>query len=220
MKFTAIVIFRDRVSYAQRCVRRLVDFGLDVHIVDHTSTYPPAIEWLMSCGLPVHRLPNAHPRTLWEWEDLGRVVGSGPYVVTDCDVVPDDNCPLDWPVYAYELLVRYPERVKVGMGLRVDDIPRHYVHANDVRRWETMHISHPVAPGIYGAAVDTTLAMHVPLRREPRFALGPALRTDAPYLARHLTWYQDTDHPSEEDLYYAAHALRGASHWLDPRAWM
>lgn len=216
----AIVIFRDRVTYAQQCVAALTAAGLDVHIVDHDSTWPAAVEWLATCGLPVHHRPNGHPRSLWQWDGLARIVGSWRYVVTDPDVVPDPDCPEDWPAKLSGLLDRWPRAVKAGLGLRIDDLPADNPDATKVRDWEAQFWQHPLEPGAFNAAVDTTLAMYQPLSQQPRFELGPAIRTDAPYLARHLTWYETPDTLTDEIRWYRQHATPGTSHWADPDRYM
>lgn len=214
----AIVIFRDRVSYVRQCVAALAAAGLDIHIVDHGSTWPAAVEWLATCGLPVHYRPNAHPRSLWEWDGLPGIVGTGRYVVTDPDVVAD--CPSDWLGLLNALLDRYPDRAKAGLGLRIDDLPEHYADAGKVRAWELKWRANRLEAGAYDAPVDTTLALYRPLVDQPHFALDPALRTPWPYEARHLTWYENTASPTDEAHYYRAHVTPGVSHWADPDLYM
>ena len=50
------------------------------------------------------------------------------------------------------------------------------------------------------------------------YVLEPALRTGAPYLARHLGWYEDSAHPSDELLHYRAHADPLTTNWEGERA--
>jgi hypothetical protein len=212
----AIIIFRDRVTYARRCAESLAAAGLDVHVVDHESTWPPAVEWLERCPFPVHRLPNGHPRTLWKWPGLRRVVGRCRYVVTDPDVVPDEGAPADFVARLDELLDRYAGRAKAALGLRVDDLPDHYAEAERVRAWESRFWSVELEPGVFDARTDTTLALYPALSERPAFALGPALRTGPPLTARHLPWYEDSARADAELEHYRRHAAVGASHWLDP----
>jgi hypothetical protein len=221
----AFIIFRDRVSYAKQCWAALHEAGLDVHVIDHASTYPPAMDWLtldIDLGVGrVHRLVNQHPQRLWTWSGLDAIVGRDePYVVTDCDVVP--VAPLNW-VSEFKDLLRYnQDRCKIGMSLRTSDIPEHYQHRQKVINWEAQHWQHPLNKPLrgevtlFGAAVDTTLAMYQPLNLYPSFSLGPALRTGYPYYAKHLSWYEDSSNPSEEQIWYEAHMNRDFSHWIAP----
>jgi len=219
----AFVIFRDRVSYARRCIDALYDARLDVVIVDHDSAWPSALDLLdrarrlpaLHDGTPrLVRDTNRHPRDLWRLGGpIGAAVGPGErFIVTDCDVVPDEGCPGDWPALLGELLDRFPNVAKAGLGLRIDDLPDHFAHKARVIEWET-----GVLDGVYAEGrarrgdIDTTLAMY---RRYEPFALGPALRTVAPYMARHLPWYEDTANPTPEQAFYRKYAEYG--HWRDP----
>src|SRR6266496_286405 len=93
----ALMIFRDRVTYGQRCLAALQSRGLEVVIVDHGSTWPPAVEWLKSLDVGViRRSGGRHPRDLWTWDGLPDVVESERFIVTDPDTVPSDCCPDDW----------------------------------------------------------------------------------------------------------------------------
>jgi hypothetical protein len=216
----AFVIFRDRASYAKQCVEELQKVGLEVHIVDHASTYPPAVEWLKQVNAQVHRLDNQHPQQLWTWPGLRALVGTKkPYVVTDCDVIP--TAPDDW-VSELASYLDNPAWNKVGMSLRLADIPESYQHRQKVIEWETQHWEHPLTEAtrakvtLFGAAVDTTLAIYQPLGLYPSFALGPAIRTGYPYYAKHLSWYEDSSNPSEEQQWYEQHMNRDYSHWIAP----
>ena len=227
----AFVICRDRVTYARQCVdalrtvgERLWD-GLDIVIVDHGSTWPPMVEWLdtvgRSDGVQVSRWDNRHPRDLWAPAGIiSHMLTSVDerFLVTDCDVIPDPDCPTDWPQIMNAYLDHLPAVRKVGLGLRTDDIPAHHAHRDMVQAWEAQYQAPVAAPVIYnpGAAgvfadIDTTLAMY---RRCEPFALGPAVRLQAPYVARHLPWYEDTLSLDAEQAYYREHAVHG--HWRDP----
>lgn len=224
----AIVIVRDRVSYARLCVEALLRAGLEVHVVDHESTYEPCLKWLSmleTSGLvSVHRRKNVHPRDLWRWHGLRQIVGDRRYIVTDPDVVPDENCPSDWFHYMDSVLDEHPGWLKIGFNLRTDDLPSHYVHAETVKEWEaqwyTRDLGVDVRPKLYQASVDTTLALYRSLNECDQFSLAPALRTDRPYLARHLTWYEDSANPTDEEIYYRNHVTPLVSHWQNPTAYV
>lgn len=221
----AFVICRDRVTYARRCVDALRERGLKVVVVDHGSTWPPMLDWLTSPSLPpgvrTWACSNRHPRDLWApGGAIERHVESGePFIVTDCDVVPDDNCPTDWVGWMRTTLDRYPALKKVGLGLRTDDLPPWHAHRDLIRRWEAQYqpvdVGGRLTPVEDGrgviADIDTTLAMY---RWFEPFTLGPAMRLRAPYVARHLPWYEDTLHLDAEHQYYRDHAVHG--HWRDP----
>lgn len=217
-----IVITRDRVSYTRQCLASVerfayhgtgVGYELDIHVVDHGSTWPPMLDWLDTCPYRVHRRGDLPPRALWEWDSLPGIVGDSPYLVTDPDIVVLDDVPGDWLCRMSDELATEPGPVKVGLGLRIDDLPDTEL-AGKVRRWESAFWTARTSSGRgWRAPVDTTLALYRPLTQVPTFTLGPAARLDAPYVARHLPWYGDLD-PEESD-WYRAHALPGTSHWIN-----
>jgi hypothetical protein len=223
----AFVICRDRVTYARQCVDALLAVGLEVVIVDHGSTWPPMRDWLWAWAtygeakVRVELGDNRHPRDLWRpGGPIAAVVGEHErFIVTDCDVIPDPDCPREWVGWMSVTLDRYPALRKVGLGLRTDDLPEHYEHRDAVRHWEAQYQAVEDG-GRLGAVkdgrgviadVDTTLAMY---RRYEPFALGPAMRLRAPYVARHLAWYENTAALTAEQRYYREHAVHG--HWRAP----
>ena len=64
---------------------------------------------------------------------------------------------------------------------------------------------------MFQAEVDTTFALY----RSPaeKHSTARALRTAAPYVARHLGWYADSTQPTDEQRYYREHADPSMSHW-------
>lgn len=210
----AFIVLRDRVTYAQRCAAVLAAAGLEVCIADHGSTWPPAVQWLAeaeAAGALVLRRGGGRPQTIWEWPPFRQACGSERYILTDPDSVPSDDCPLDWPSRLNTLLDRFG-RLKAGLGLRIDRIPLHYQRRDHVLSWESQFWQHPLAPGVYDANIDTTLALYRPLSEVP-YPAGSALRTGAPYLADHLAWYENLDDLTPELSWYYEHIEPGIAFW-------
>ena len=84
-----------------------------------------------------------------------------------------------------DLLFRYGDIGKVGFGLRIDDLPPTYEFRQEVLDWESQFWLDEVEPSVYCAANDTTFALYRPSTPKGTFA---ALRTGAPYVARHIGW--------------------------------
>jgi hypothetical protein len=208
---------RDRVSPLRKLVSWLERAGTQrIVIVDNASTYPPLLDYLERSPHAVVRLKDNLGQTApWRSNVIHYFVGTDePYVETDPDVVPDENCPLDAIDHFAELLERYPEVDKVGFGLRIDDLSPRYKHAEAVRRWEQAFWRDEVEPGVFRAPIDTTFALYRPRRL---LSMEPALRTGAPYLARHVPWYANSARPSREQRYYLDHAISGINNWDDER---
>lgn len=216
MKTPCIVITRDRVSYTRLCIESLERFpDLEIHIVDHGSTWPAMVSYLDGLRHAVHYRGDETPRSLWQWPGLRHIIGDREYLVTDPDVVLDDACPDDWLEQMRADLehAHSAAAVKVGLGLRLDDLPETDL-AVKVRAWESAFWADPVESGrAFRAPVDTTLALYHGTAVRPDFEIAPALRLNAPYLLRHLPWYGDLD--PAETAHYRARALPGTSHWIN-----
>jgi hypothetical protein len=206
-----IINVRDRLTPLRQLVGWLETAGVEeIYLLDNASTYPPLLDYLDSSP---HRVisagGNLGHQAPWISGTVARVAPDRRYVVTDPDVVPDEECPLDALERFGELLDRYDDICYVGFGLRIDDLPEHYRHRDQVRQWEAQFWVDEVEPGVYRADIDTTFALYEPgVRRR-----GASLRTGPPYVARHLPWYADTDHPTEEDRYYRDHLDPGVNTW-------
>lgn len=219
MKWTDLPIVinaRDRQSCLQALLQRLEEDNLmaQVTVLDTGSTYPPMVEYLkkLRCRV-IHFAPVGYPsRAIWElgqsaqWQECCGS-GEGWFVYTDCDVVPE--CPAGWLEAFFETLKCHTEYPKLGFGLRIDDLPDHYALKAEVIRWESQFWTQPLNSAWYVAAIDTTLALYRP--GAPCLCTG--LRSAPPYLARHLPWYYDSDHPTEEHRYYLQHMNRQVGHW-------
>jgi hypothetical protein len=180
-------------------------------LVDDASTYQPLLDWYETCPHLVVRLETSVGQLApWLSGTINTHAAGEAYVVTDPDVLPDDDCPLDAIDHFRRVLDGFPEIAKVGFGLRIDDLPRRYRLRRSVQAWESQFWRHPAAPGLYRASIDTTFALY---RAHTPPTMGPALRTGWPYVARHLPWYSDSRNPTAEETYYSAHARRDVTSW-------
>jgi len=204
---------RDRVTPLRALVEWLERAGHDeIWLIDNASTYGPLLDYLDSTPHRVVRLDrNLGHRSPFLSGVVQRHAAGRHFVITDPDVVPDDDCPLDAVAHFRELLDRHPEIDKVGFGLRIDDLPAGYPLADDVTAWESRFWVDEVEPGVYRADIDTTFALYRPLDRRHRE--DRALRTGAPYLARHTPWYVTPAEITDEDRWYRDHAEPSTVNW-------
>ena len=216
------IITRDRATYTHLCLTALVEAGLDPVIADQGTSFPAAKDYLAameSAGVPVLYRGGGHPRALWNWLPFRQMCGDDRYVVTDCDTIPSDDCPLDWPEVLSGLLDRHPEVSKVGLGLRLDRIPDTYQRKDHVVKWERKFWDEALdgdqvnGARVFKAPIDTTIALYPPLGDRSFDTTLSALRTGYPYVADHVAWYEDYDSLTEELHWYHEHAEPGISYW-------
>lgn len=215
--YHVIINVRDRLASLVPLVDWLERAGnAEIWLLDNGSTYEPLLDYLAASPHHVRRThANLWHTAPWLSGLVPELNRHAPIVVTDPDVVPDEACPLDALDHFAAVLEAHPDIAKVGFGLRIDDLPAHYAHRDTVVAWEQKYWEHEVQPGLYAAPIDTTFAMY---RAGVGYVLDPALRTGAPYLARHLGWYEDSAHPSDELLHYRAHADPLTTNWEGERA--
>ena len=207
------IVNRNRLGAMRRLVDWLVAAGTRrVVIMDNASDYAPLLQYYRQLpdGVRVMLMPENHgPYVLWQ-QGVHKVLDT-PYVVTDSDVVPADFCPPDLIGTLLTHLNRHPDAKKVGMALRIDDLPDSYGEADTVRKWESQFWEHPVAPGVFAAPIDTTFALY-PARGE--FSNEACnLRLGHPYIAEHTPWYVDEAALSDEERYYREHTSTTFSNW-------
>ncbi len=207
------VVNRNRLGALRRLVDWLCAAGTRrVVIMDNASDYPPLLQYYqeLPAGVKVMLLTENHgPYVLWQ-QGVHLVLDT-PYVVTDSDVVPDAACPHDLIATLLDRLQRWPDAKKVGMALRIDNLPDSYGDADTVRKWESQFWERPVAPGVFQAPIDTTFALY-PARGA--FSNEPCnLRLGHPYVAEHTPWYADEAELGVEERYYRDHTSATFSNW-------
>lgn len=206
-----IVICRDMLCDLRRLVDWLERAGHKaIILLDNASSYPPLLDYLRRSPHRLVRLPeNLGHEAPWA-SGLVTSLGSVPYIVTDPDVLPDEECPHDAAEHFQDLLLRFPTFDQAGFGLRIDDLPPWYPHREAVVRWEKPFWADEIAPGAFAAHTDTTFALYRP---KTAYKVTEALRTGPPYLARHLPWYRDPRTPDSETAYYFEHRRADVGYW-------
>jgi len=210
----AFVCNRDRLHWPRRLAADLERAGCRVVFVDNASTYPPLLAWYRSCPHEVLRLSeNLGQEAPWLSGAVQRD-GGDRYIVTDPDLdisaVPDD-----WLSVLGQGL-RFAGIGKVGFSLRTDDIPAANPLRDEIVSWEVAFQRRRIGTLFYWARIDTTLALYDRQRIEiarPRWR-DRALRTAAPYAARHLSWYVSPRRVPADERYYLDHSdVVRHSHW-------
>lgn len=198
--------FRDLVNWLVTAGTRYIE------VLDNGSSYPRLMDYYHNeCPAKVNNLGgNFGPYVFWERKL--HLKTETPYIVTDADVVPDKDCPLDLIPKLMEVFGRYDNCKKVGPGLRIDNLPDHYKKKEQVIGHESQFSSSPMPQGdVYAAAIDTTFALYW-TQSEPGCWVNQ-YRLAAPYVAEHRPWYVDSDNLTGEDIFYVQNCEGNWSYW-------
>lgn len=210
-KFPIIINNFNRLEWLQQQIEWLLSAGQkNIHVIDNASTYPPLLAYYQKIPATVYRLDrNKGHEALWRTHIFQRL-GKYYYVYTDPDVLPTEDTPTDFMAYFLDVLHRYPQMDKVGFGLKFDDLPDYYPKKKEVIAWESGLLTEPLEPGLFHSKIDTTFALYRPNTALQKWET--TIRCGVPYLLRHMPWYEDHNHLSEESAYYMKHA-EDASSW-------
>lgn len=204
---------RDRVEV----MKKLIDWLLaadyrNIIILDNDSTYPKLLEYYSelekNSAVKIIRLKeNLGYKALWKSNILEKLNISTPYVYTDPDVLPPENCPKDFVRHLYEILIAHKEFRKVGPSLIWEDITFF-----DKKLWQHIESDFekqaPVGKNLCYANIDTTFALYSNTRN---YNLRFSLRTLNDMRLKHLPWYFDYENLAEDEKYYLERADKSAS---------
>jgi len=204
----------NRLDCLKRLITRLEEMNLqdNIILIDNASTYPPLKEYLSNHPFRLFRLEkNYGSYALWDANILSTLGFTDTYYVyTDPDIIPIPECPNNVIEYLINILEKYPECLKAGLGLRIDNLPDTEV-GNKAREWERSWWKEPLGNNLYKACIDTTFCVY-----RPNGATGHqiGIRTGHPYMAEHTTWYEDFNNLSDELKYYVNSITYDWTHWF------
>ena len=191
---------RNRLSTTKKLADDLYSLGYtNIHILDNNSTYPPLLEWYKECSYRVKRSDkNLGQLAIYNSGYINEFKGWVAY--SDSDIELNPNTPRGFVEKMIEIAEKY-NKLKVGLALRIDDLPttRYGLY---VKREEEKFWHREVADCIYEADVDTTFSI---IKVGQPFQYQ-ALRIAGDLTARHIPWYLDYSNLSEEEKYYIEHS--------------
>ena len=194
-----IINNRNRLTYLKELINWFDKNNYkNLVIIDNQSTYLPLIEYYNKSKYQVIRLnKNLGYLSLWKTNLFNRFKNSF-YVYTDSDILPIDECPSDFLNYFYQTLLKYKEIDKVGFGLKIDDINdpnKKFIIKNEQKFW----INKYKDSNFFKSSIDTTFALYKPLKYGGYWL--KSLRSDYPFLAKHLPWYINNNIDEEIKFY-------------------
>ena len=199
---------RDRLGVMKKLIDWLLTAGYrKLIILDNLSTYPPLLEYYRALEsdsrIKIVRLEkNFGYKALWLSGVLEQLQITTPYVYTDPDILPIEDCPKDFVAQLMKILDANHEIRKVGLGIVWEDITyfdKDYFQAIE----SNYYVGTQVGENLYHVQVDTTFALHSNVRH---YSLRFSLRTTGELRAYHLPWYFDYDNLPEDEKYYVEHA--------------
>ena len=217
--FPLLLISYNRLSYLRQQVDYFRSLGFSrLVILDNASTYEPLLVWFEQIekeGVVVERLQkNFGPYALYSEPTLFERYARDFYFMSDCDILPDAQCPSDFADYFYETLLAHDDVTKVGFSLKIDDLPDHYALKPKVLKWEKKFWDRQKKRGsFFNVAIDTTFALYRPNIWQTEERWWASLRADKPYQAMHLPWYHNTKELDAETLHYQLTVHKGKSSW-------
>lgn len=207
----------NRLDMLDRLIKALEKRGyLNIYIIDNKSTYAPLINYYKTCPYKVFMLEkNLGFKALWK-SKLSNQFCNDYYIYTDSDVIPVDECPADFIDHLFKLLKKYKYARKIGLSLRIDNLPDHYALKNKVIELEKGNFKSINKDNLYRAPIDTTFALYRPRVGLSRSRTVESYRTSFPYQAEHIPWYSDSANLSEEEVYYISQCTHPTS-WSKPK---
>jgi len=205
VSYPVFIVCRDRLT----CLVGLLDWlesvgnADEVYLIDNASTWEPLLDYYASTPHTVIRRENEGHRVGWSSGILRKYAAARPFIYTDPDVLPVEDCPDDAIARMAEVLRRKPGLAKCGFSIKIDDLAPWIADRSvawESRYWANWdeHLQAYLAP------IDTTFALYAPYMTR-RFRYN-AYRLPAPYSIRHLPWYMAPADMDDEERYYIAHA--------------
>lgn len=203
------IISYNRLDTLKQCINKYEQDGYTkIYVIDNASDDKDLLVYLQNLKYKVYFLDqNWGPYVLWKCRLFDDIIHNEYYVVTDPDILPVEECPTNYISLFFNILQRYPEKVKAGFSLKIDDIPESYEFKYDIIRFESFYWEKrlPFEQLIYDAPIDTTFALYRPGNINPKNFFN-AVRTGYPYIARHLGWYMNTYHSFQDSSSTMVHS--------------
>lgn len=202
---------RDRLGCLKKLISWLQEAGYRrICIIDNASTYPPLLQYyqeIQKTGVELILLSqNLGYKAIWTAGILKQLKINSPYVYTDSDIVPQENCPKDILQQLLRGLWNHPWAKKAGLALRIDDIT--FYGKEEMQKKEAQFYYYPLGEKAFFAPVDTTFALY---RNYRHYSLQEAIRIGGGGTALHLPWYYDYKNLPADEQYYMEHADNSSS---------
>lgn len=207
------IISYNQLSYVKQMVDWLKKYGFkNIHIVDNQSSYKPLLNYLNKSDCIVHHMDKNYGHTVvWDSGEFDDIINNKCYIVSDCDIAPNQKLPKDFIKHLYKILCTYPYITKVGFALNIKNLPNTEKNKT-VKKWESQFWQNQIDKDLYLANIDTTFALYRPGKIKMHSdTFYSAIRTAGNMTATHLPWLETTE--NSESAFYKKTANSSAS-WV------
>lgn len=207
-----IINNRNRLTFLTKMIEVLNKKGYhNIFIIDNNSNYKPLLEYYDTLSYKIFRLKkNVGFLSLWQ-TDIYKEFEDNYFVYSDSDVVPVEDCPDNFLQIFLDHMKTDKKVMKIGLGLKIDDLPDFFANKNEVITWEQQYYENSYDDTFYLSNVDTTFALYRPYMSGGASRLK-MFRSKSPMEAHHLPWYNNTSNLSEEEIFYIKNA-KTSTHW-------
>lgn len=212
-QYPIFIICRDRYQCTLDLINWLEKTGQEnIYLIDNDSRYEPLLEYYRVTPHTVIRTGfNFGHHVPWTFGSIERFSKDKHFIVTDPDILPIEECPLDAIDFFRYCLDKYENKTKAGFGLKIDDIPDHYIHKQKVLDHEAeFWTGYSPEPNVIFSYIDTTFALYKPGATVDIFN---SIRTTGNYLARHTPWYIDLDNMAMDEIFYRKRLSISFNNW-------
>ena len=170
----------------------------EIIIIDNGSTYEPLLEWYYSIQDKVEVIWGKNQGHLALWAiGLNKQLPEL-FVYTDSDIELNADFPENWKQIMSNVYYKFGFN-KVGLGIKIDDIPDHYRYKNQVIRNEGRWWLNEIDKDIYTADTDTTFCLIKNIGDNPYKSVRVCSDN---MISRHAPWYINLDNLDEEEKFY------------------
>lgn len=209
------IISYNQLSYLRNTIGWLEKYGFrKIVIIDNNSDFDELLEYYKTINYKVIKMKKNYGHLVF-LNNFRFIIrrNIGLFFLTDPDLMPVDECPLNFPDVFIKLLLIY-DVSKVGFSLKIDDIPDSYYLKNEVIEWESQYYKNTETYDNISfnfANIDTTFALYLPKFMIASNKLYCGIRTNFPYQIKHLPWYKDKI--DKELNYYLSTKRNDITNW-------
>lgn len=214
-----IIISFNRYKCLSQLLHWLITNGYtNIHIIDNASTYAPLLryyellEYQYKDNIHIIRLNQNYGFQVLQLTGLINNYNQNYFITTDPDVVPIESCPKNIVEKLYNISKEL-NATKVGLGLKIDDLPDYYPNKQEVINHESQYFIKQVKENIFDAPIDTTFSLNSP-NTWGGLQIHNCYRTTGDLMAYHKTWYLDPNNLPEDEKYYLQ-SISTATHWSE-----